>query len=239
MVIGNGSNLLVREKGIRGIVIKNEISKIEWKNNEVIVGAGVPLAAIAYGALQKEKTGLEFVAGIPGTIGGAIRMNAGAYGSEMQNVIKDTTYLDEDGIEHILRKEEQKFSYRHSIFAEKPWTIIEATLELKEGRKEEIQEKMEEYKASRREKQPIENPSAGSTFKRGDGFITAAIIDECGLKGESVGGAKVSEKHAGFIINTGGATADDVLALVAKIKKQVMEKTNKQIELEIEVVGEK
>lgn len=165
-------------------------------------------------------------------------MNAGAHGSEMKDIVVTTTYIDELRNINTISNIEQEFSYRNSIFCKKNWTIINTVLEFKYGNKEEIQEKMQEYAKYRKEKQPITYPSAGSTFKRGEDFITAKLIDECGLKGYSIGGAKISDLHAGFVINTGNATADDVLKLVEYTKERIFEKFNKTIELEIEVIGE-
>lgn len=176
--------------------------------------------------------------GIPGTIGGAIRMNAGAHGGEMKDIVVNTTYMDYDANIVTISNEEQNFSYRNSIFTKKRWIILNSTLELQYGNREQISSKMIEYANYRKEKQPINYPSAGSTFKRGEDFITAKLIDECGLKGYFIGGAKISELHAGFIINTGNATAKDVLELIEYTRKKVYEKFNKKIELEIEVIGE-
>ena len=262
-VIGNGSNILVKDRGIRGIVIKLEMNDITIQNNIVTVGAGVKLGELAQRLLKEEITGFEFASGIPGTIGGAVKMNAGAYGSEMKDIILETKCLDleqyEKTIERtniddieiiqekeitktpeilILDNEHQKFSYRHSIFMEKRYIILETKLILKKGNKEDIKSKMEEYLASRKEKQPISMPSAGSTFKRGTDYITAKLIDECGLKGYRIGDAEVSKLHAGFIVNKGNATAEDVIRLIEYVQKTVYEKTGKKIELEIEILGE-
>lgn len=177
-------------------------------------------------------------AGIPGTIGGAVRMNAGAHGKEMKDIVVKTTYIDFEGNINTIDSIEQDFSYRKSIFATKKWIILNTELELQYSNKEEIKLKMEEYASYRREKQPITYPNAGSTFKRGNDFITAKLIDEAGLKGYSIGGAKVSSLHAGFIINTGNATAEDVLKLIDYITKTIYKKFDKNIELEIEIVGE-
>lgn len=176
--------------------------------------------------------------GIPGTIGGAVRMNAGAHGKEMKDIISKTTYIDFDGNINTIDLAEHEFSYRKSIFAIRKWIILNVELKLQYSNKEEIKLKMEEYASYRREKQPITYPNAGSTFKRGEDFITSKLIDEAGLKGYEIGGAKVSTLHSGFIINTGNATAEDVLKLVDYIKKVVYNKFAKKIELEIEVVGE-
>lgn len=241
-IIGNGTNILVLDGGIRGITLKLEFKKMTKEiQGDVITykcESGLPLSLIATRALEDEATGLEFAFGIPGTLGGAIRMNAGAYGGEMKDIVHETTYIDEDGDCYTINNEEHEFEYRNSIFSKIPAVILESKLILKKGNKKEIEEIMEENKKSRQEKQPLEFPSAGSTFKRGDNFITAKVIDECGLKGYSIGGAKVSEKHAGFIVNTGDATAKDILELIKYVKQQVKEKTNLDIEEEIQIIGE-
>ena len=239
-VIGNGSNLLVKDGGIRGIVIKPDFKEIEFlDNNKVKVGAGVLLSKVANESYKKGLSGLEFASGIPGCIGGAIRMNAGAYGSEFKDIVISSKYLDENLNICEINNQEHEFKYRHSRFCENKNNIIISTvLQLKEANKEEIKSKMDENNNSRREKQPINYPSAGSTFKRGDGYITAQLIDKCGLKGYNVGDACVSDKHAGFIINKGNATAQEVLELIDIVKKKVHEKFNVDIELEIEVLGE-
>lgn len=294
-IMGNGSNLLVRDNGIRGIVIKIELENIEIKQDDikniknnvdqtndtrentyknkdlkednnvsVVVGAGVKLAMLSQVLLQKGITGFEFASGIPGTIGGAVRMNAGAYGSEMKDIIVRTWCLDIEKLKGdinqkenqedsdsiintlenlkqndslVLDNEEQEFKYRNSIFSRKKYVILQTELKLKYGNKEEIQNKMNELRQQRLDKQPI-LPSAGSTFKRGEDFITAKLIDECGLKGYKIRGAKVSEKHAGFVVNDGDATAKDIIDLIEYIKRTVYEKTGKRIELEVEIIGE-
>ena len=242
-VIGNGSNILVKDNGIEGIVLKVEIDGIEIENTAdgcaiVSVGAGVLLGKLAQILLKKSISGFEFASGIPGTIGGAVRMNAGAYGSEFKDIVIETSYMDYDGNIYTINNEQQKFEYRKSIFKDKKWIILESKLLLKYAEDSSlIKEKMDEFKKSRIEKQPIEYPSAGSTFKRGSDFITAKLIDECGLKGYKVGNAQVSTKHAGFVINTGDATAKDVLELVDIIKNNVYQKFEKEIELEVEVIG--
>lgn len=193
------------------------------------------------GILAKEEIeGFEFASGIPGTIGGAIKMNAGAYGMEMKDIVLETTYISRStGEIHKLNNKEQQFEYRKSIFSNNNFIILSTKLLLNYGIKEQIKAKMNEYMTSRKEKQPLELPSAGSTFKRGNGFITAKIIDECGLKGYKIGNAEVSRKHAGFIVNLGDATANDVIQLINYVKSKVFDMTKKKIELEIEVVGEK
>jgi len=241
-VLGNGSNILVTDRGIRGIVCKIEIKKFEivedGENIFVTIGAGNKNPEIAQKLLKEELTGFEFASGIPGTIGGAIKMNAGAYGSEMKDIVYSTTYMERDGNIKQIKLTEHEFGYRKSIFSNKEYIILETALKLKRGRKEEIESKMQEYLKSRREKQPCDKPSAGSTFKRGENYITAKLIDECGLKGKRVGDAVVSEKHAGFIVNNGNATAKDILELIDFVKNEVYNKSGKRIELEIEIIGE-
>lgn len=241
-VIGNGSNILVRDNGIRGITIQMNMQdiKIEKDENDVFtyVSNGVKLAALAI-ILQKEGiAGFEFAGGIPGTIGGAVRMNAGAYGGEFSNIVEEVTYLDEENNIVTVPKEKVEFSYRHSIFVNSKKIVLSAKLKLKKGNEDDIKEYMNELAQKRKEKQPLDMPSAGSTFKRGADFFTAALIDEANLKGYTVGGAQVSTKHAGFVVNTGNATANDVLELVKNVKKQIYDKFGKKIELEIEVIGE-
>ena len=237
-IIGNGSNILVSDTGIKGIVLKIEIDKIELNNQTAClkIGSGVKLAFIAQKCLKQELAGFEFASGIPGTIGGAVRMNAGAHGKEMKDVIKTITYMDINGKIHIIQNADAKFEYRNSIFAENDFIILEVEMQLEKGKSEEIQAKMNEYATYRKEKQPIEYPSAGSTFKRGNDFITAKLIDECGLKGYQIGGAQISEKHAGFIINKNNATAEDVIKLIEYTKEQIYNKFGKKIEEEIEIL---
>lgn len=240
-ILGNGSNVLVSDKGIRGIVLQvgtKEIKIEKQKNALVEVEAGVMLGALAQVLLKQSISGFEFVAGIPGSIGGAIRMNAGAYGGEMKDIVKDVTVLNEKGEISVLTNEECEFSYRHSRFTDSKEIVIKVTLKLPLGNEAEIKAKMDEYDQSRREKQPLNLPSAGSTFKRGADFITAKLIDECGLKGYTSGDAQVSTLHAGFVVNLGNATAQDVLNVVNHVKQVVLEKTGKQIELEVELLGE-
>lgn len=242
-IIGNGSNVLVLDKGIQGITleIKLEKMKIQEENNtiQITVGAGEKLGKLAQICLQNEITGLEELSGIPGTIGGAVRMNAGAHGREIKDIIKTVKCIDMQGKEKKFTKQELEFDYRSSIFKKAKYIITEITLALKKGQKEEIKNKMNEYATYRKEKQPIEYPSAGSTFKRGSDFITAKLIDEAGLKGYKIGDAEVSTKHGGFIINKGNATAEEVLALVKHVKDTVYKKFEKKIELEIEIIGKK
>ena len=237
-IIGNGSNILVSDEGIKGIVLKIEIPTFELdiQTAKLKVGSGVKLAYIAQKCLKQEIAGFEFASGIPGTIGGAIRMNAGAHGREMKDVVKTITYMDREGNVHTIQNDQAKFEYRKSLFTEEDYIILEVEIQLEKGNAEEIQNKMTEYANYRKEKQPIEYPSAGSTFKRGEDFITAKLIDECGLKGYQIGGAQISEKHAGFIINKENATAEDVIKLMEYTKEQVYNKFGKIIEPEIEVL---
>ena len=242
-VIGNGSNILVSDKGIKGITLNIQLKNIKEhqkdnNNIEMTIGAGEKLGNLAQICLQKEISGLEELSGIPGTIGGAVRMNAGAHGREMKDIVKKVKCLDYEGKEKEFTNEELKFEYRSSIFKKSKYIIIEVTIELQKGKKEEIKAKMEEYATYRKEKQPIEYPSAGSTFKRGNNFITAKLIDDAGLKGYSIGDAEISTKHSGFIINKGNATAEDVITLIEYVKRKVYEKYKKMIELEIEIIGE-
>ena len=242
-VIGNGSNLLVLDKGIKGIVVLNRIENLEIKEKEdiieVVVGAGTKLSQLGRKFLEKEMAGFEELSGIPGTIGGAIIMNAGAHGKEIKDIIKEVKCIDYFGKEYLFKQNELNFEYRNSKLKNSKYIVTEATLVLQKGKYEEIKSKVDEYIKYRKEKQPIEYPSAGSTFKRGNDFITDKLIDEAGLKGYKIGGAEVSIKHSGFIINTGDATAKDVIELIEYIKKQIKLKFNKDIELEVEIIGEK
>lgn len=241
-IIGNGTNLLVKDGGIRGITLKPNLSKLTKEEVEegtiYTCGSSLPLTYIANEALKDNLTGLEFAYGIPGSLGGAVYMNAGAYGGEMKDVIIETTFLDKKGDIHTISNEEHEFGYRSTIFQKDNVVIIESKLRLKKGMQSEIEAKMNENMKSRKEKQPLEYPSAGSVFKRGENFIAAKLIDECGLKGTKIGGAEVSTKHAGFIINKGNATAKDVLELIDTVKKAVKETTGFDIKEEILIIGE-
>lgn len=240
-ILGNGSNVLISDKGIEGITLIIKIEKLEIEENgdkiKVTVGAGEKNAKIARTFLNQDISGFEEISGIPGTIGGAIRMNAGAHGKEMKDIVKKVKAISYNGEQKEFTNEEMKFEYRRSMLKDEKYIVTEVELELTKGKKEEIQAKMEEYKTFRKEKQPIEYPSAGSTFKRGEDFITAKLIDEAGLKGYSVGDAEVSTKHAGFVINKGNATSEDVLKLVKYVQEKVYEKFGKKIELEVEIIG--
>jgi UDP-N-acetylmuramate dehydrogenase len=242
-IVGNGTNLLVREGGIRGFVIKLNLNNFKIKRSsseiQLTVESGMSLATLALIATKEEISGLEFLSGIPGTVGGAIRMNAGAYGKEMKDVVVKSRYMTYDGKIKTLNLDEHKFEYRNSVFANlKDVIIIDTTIKGEKGNKEEIENQIKEYSKLRKEKQPLEYPNAGSTFKRKEGYITAKLIDECGLKGYSIGDAEVSIKHAGFIINKGKATANDILNLTQHIKCEVKKKFDVDIELEIIVLGD-
>ena len=240
-ILGNGSNVLVSDSGIKGIVIRTNLKEIkiepkEQNKIEITVDDATPIGFLAQKLLKEEITGFEEISGIPGTIGGAILMNAGAHGKEMKDIVTEITAIDYNGKIHKFTNEQAKFTYRNSIFSSGKYIILQAKIILEKGNAKEIKAKMDEYAQFRKEKQPIEYPSAGSTFKRGTDFITAKLIDDAGLKGYTIGGAKVSEKHAGFIINTGNATAQDVLDLAKYVTNKVYEKFEKKIEFEIKIV---
>ena len=241
-ILGNGSNVIVLDSGIKGITLIIKIEKLEIENStsdvvKIKLGAGEKIAKIGRIFLKKGLAGFEEISGIPGTVGGATRMNAGAHGKEMKDIITKVKCLDMDGNEKIFTNAEMNFGYRTSKIKNEKYIITEIEIELTKGNTKEIKEKMDEYLNYRKEKQPIEYPSAGSTFKRGEDFITAKLIDEAGLKGLSVGGAEVSDKHAGFIINKGNATAKDILDLIEIVKEKIYEKYQKKIELEVEIIG--
>ena len=241
-ILGNGSNILVLDGGIKGITLTIQIEYIDIKQNgekyKINVGGGYKLSKLAQICLKNEISGFEELSGIPGTIGGAVSMNAGAHGKEMKDIVEKIKCVDINGNEKEFSNEEANFEYRKSIFKGNSYIVTEVVLKLEKGKHDEIKAKMDEYSQYRKTKQPIEYPSAGSTFKRGKDYITAKLIDDAGLKGYSIGDAVVSTKHSGFVINKGNASAKDVLDLVKYIKDTIEEKFNKQIELEIEVVGE-
>ena len=241
-VLGNGSNVLVLDGGIDGITIKIAIQTLKIQEEKsfkqtVKVGAGNKVIELAYQMLENSITGMEELSGVPGTIGGAVYMNAGAHGKEMKDIVKEIKCLDENNNIIKLTNKEAEFSYRHSAFSKNKYIITEVTLELEKGNQNEIKKKMDTYSETRKSSQPIEFPSSGSTFKRGSDFITAKLIDDAGLKGYSIGGAEVSTKHAGFVINKGNATAKDVLNLTEHVKKVIYEKFGKKIELEMKIIG--
>lgn len=233
-IVGNGSNLLVSDKGYEGVIIQiyKQMNQVKVEGAQIHAQAGALLSMIAKRALDAELTGFEFAAGIPGTLGGACVMNAGAYGGEMKDVLKSVTVLTDKGEVKTLAKEELELGYRTSVIAKKGYIVLEAVLELQKGEKEKIQAVMDDLKERRVTKQPLEYPSAGSTFKRPEGSYASLLIDQCGLKGLSVGDAQVSLKHSGFIINKGNASCRDVLELAEKVSKIVKDKTGYNLELE-------
>ncbi len=239
-VIGNGSNLLVGDKGVRGVVIQllRNFNEIEVRGEEIHVQAGTVNAAVARQALDAGLTGFEFAAGIPGTTGGAVVMNAGAYGGEMKDILKEVTVLDEDGKVRTLAAEELELGYRTSIIARKGYIVLDICMKLEKGDPEAIRTRMDELREKRVTKQPLEYPSAGSTFKRPEGYFAGKLIMDAGLRGFSVGGAQISEKHCGFVINKGNATAEDVVNLMEETKKIVMEKFGVVLEPEVKRLGE-
>ena len=238
-ILGRGSNLLVSDSGISRPVIQldGDFTAITREGNTLRCGAGASLIAVCRAAAENSLSGIEWGYGIPGSLGGGVYMNAGAYGGELRDVLTEVTFLDEAGEYRTLPAAELSLSYRHSIFEERPGTVIvEAVLTLTPGDPAAIRAAMEDYMSRRREKQPLEYGSAGSTFKRPVGNYASALVDQCGLKGLSVGGAEVSRKHAGFIINRGGATAADVRELIAEVQRIVREKTGYTLECEIKYI---
>lgn len=241
LVIGNGSNLLVTDGGINSVVIKigSKLSKIELIDDTTIYcEAGASMKSLCMFALENSLSGLEFAYGIPGTLGGAVYMNAGAYGGEMKDVLHACQHIDKDGEFGALEKDELDLSYRHSAYTDNGYTILSALLKMKKGDKAEIKEAMDLNLRKRKEKQPLEFGSAGSTFKRPEGYFAGALIEQSGLKGYTVGGAQVSEKHAGFVINKNGATATDVITLIRDVQKKVYEKFGVKLETEVKIIGE-
>lgn len=238
-ILGNGSNLLVGDRGYSGTMIcLSRLSAVETEGTCIRAQAGALLSKIAREACERSLAGFEFAAGIPGSLGGAVVMNAGAYGGEMVQVLTAVTYLDGAGEEHTLPAAACALTYRHSRFSDRPdWLVLEAELELRPGDGEAIRARMDELAAKRREKQPLEWPSGGSTFKRPEGHFAAALIEGCGLKGVGIGGAQVSEKHAGFVVNRGGATADDVRRLMALVQETVLRETGVALEPEVRLLG--
>ena len=239
-VIGRGSNLLVLDGGIRGLVIRVErnMRDIRREGNRLIAQAGAMLGAVAAVALESGLSGMEFASGIPGTVGGAMTMNAGAYGGEMADVTVQVDGVMPDGTPVSLSREEMQFGYRTSAVKARNFIVTEVTLELQPGNPRDIRSRMNELNAMRAEKQPLDVPSAGSTFKRPEGYFAAALIDQCGLKGYSVGEAQVSMKHAGFLVNNNGTSSRDYLTLMRKVQQIVLERAGVQLEPEVKVIGE-
>ena len=236
-VIGNGSNLLAPDGGVSGVVIQigSNFSYIRksLKEGEIICAAGASLSAAAAFAQKEGLTGLEFAWGIPGNVGGALFMNAGAYGGEMKDIVVSADYGDRMGNARTIGFSEMQFGYRHSVFSDKDWCITKVKMQLRPGDPAEIRRTMEDLMERRKSKQPLEYPSAGSVFKRPEGNYAGALIEQCGLKGRRVGGAQVSEKHAGFIVNLGDASSRDVARLIREIQNTVEEQTGYRLECEL------
>lgn len=239
-VIGNGSNLLVGDKGYRGVILQifKKMNQIRVEENKIYAGAGALLSKIAATALSESLTGFEFAAGIPGTLGGAVRMNAGAYGGEMKDVLTEVTVLTREGEIRTVPAEKLEMGYRTSLAAKNGWIILEAVLKFQKGDAEAIRGRMEELKMQRVTKQPLDLPSAGSTFKRPEGYFAGKLIMDAGLRGFTVGGAQISEKHCGFVVNKGGATAEDVRNLICAVQKKVQEEAGVKLEPEVKFLGE-
>lgn len=240
-VIGNGSNLLVTDKGYRGVIIEvyKALSQIEVKEDCITAYAGALLSRVANAACEEGLTGFEFAHGIPGTLGGAVTMNAGAYDGEMKDVLVKATIIDEQGELKELSLEEIELGYRTSIVSKKGYTVVKATIKLTKGNKDDIKAKMQDLMQRRRDKQPLEYPSAGSTFKRPVGHFAGKLIMDSNLRGYEVGGAKISDKHCGFVINTGKATFEDIITLIQDVQKCVKEKFDVALETEVKVIGER
>lgn len=240
MVIGNGTNLLVSDKGIRGVVIQiyENMDKYIVNEDTLEIEAGMLISKASKIAQQNSLSGLEFAEGIPGTIGGAVTMNAGAYIGEMSMVVHETEYMDTKGNIILVTGKEHNFSYRTSIIQKSKGIVLKTRLKLSKGDPEKIKELMDDFNFKRRDKQPLEWPSAGSVFKRPKGHFVGKLIDDCDLRGFNIGGAQISDKHSGFIINKGNATCEEVLALIKHIQKTVDERFNVVLEPELRIVGD-
>ena len=239
-IIGNGSNLLVKDEGVHALIIKiaNKFSGFEVNGEHIKAYSGCSVPKLSQIAKENSLSGLEFACGIPGSVGGGIRMNAGAYGSEMVNVVEKVGFLDENGNLKEIDGKDAHFTYRHSMFVDNPqYVVVYAIYKLVKGNKEEISKIMEENMNSRKQKQPIEYPNFGSVFKRPEGYFVGKLVDECGLKGYKIGGAQVSTKHSGFMINIGDATCKDVLDLIEYVKEKVYEKFNVKLQEEVVILG--
>lgn len=240
LIIGNGSNLLVSDRGISGVVIEigKQLDEIRVDGTTIYAKAGAMLSKTAHTAMEAGLTGMEFAAGIPGCIGGAIVMNAGAYGGEMKDILKRVLVMSEDGEEKWFTPSELDMSYRHSSIIQNHYIVLGAEIALEPGNQEEIRAKMEELKEKRVEKQPLEYPSAGSTFKRPEGYFAGKLIMDAGLRGFQIGGAAVAEKHCGFVINKEHATASDIYRLIQEIQKEVYRQFGVTLEPEVKMVGD-
>ena len=238
-IVGNGSNLLVSDEGFRGMIVHTggSLRSISVEGDVIYAQAGALLGAVAGAALEAGLTGMEFAAGIPGTLGGAVCMNAGAYGGEMKDILLDAEVLTQDGERLVIPVEELDLSYRHSIIFEKNYIVLAAHIRLSRGDKTQIRNRMNELAGARKEKQPLEYPSAGSTFKRPEGYFAGKLIQDAGLKGYTVGGAQVSEKHSGFVINRGGATAEEVRFLIRQVRSKVKQQFGVELEPEVRMLG--
>ncbi len=239
LVIGNGSNLIFSDEGYKGVIVKigPKMSEIEVKDNTIMAMAGASLALVASRAMENSLTGLEFASGIPGSIGGGVCMNAGAYGGEMSQVVAESICVDQRGELITLRGREHDFSYRYSRIQKEGLVCAQVVLHLEKGDKEEIHAKMIDLNSRRRERQPLNFPSSGSVFKRPQGNFAGKLIQDCGLMGTKIGGAQVSDKHCGFIINTGDATASDVIELIKLVQETVYKNTGVSLELEVKIIG--
>lgn len=238
-VMGNGSNLLVRDGGFRGVMIKTRAMDAITVDGETLTAEpGALLKDVAQKALEAELTGMEFASGIPGSIGGAVRMNAGAYDGEMKEIVTAIEVLTDTGAIVELSRDDCHFGYRHSVFQEKDWYALSVKITLKKGFAPHIKEKMDELNERRRSKQPLEYPSAGSTFRRPEGYFAGKLVQDCGFKGYRVGGAQVSEKHSGFVINRDGATASDIITLIETIQHKVKEDFDVDLKTEVIMIGE-
>lgn len=239
-IMGNGSNLLVGDKGFRGVILQigSKMSALSAEGSRIRAGAGALLSAAAKYAMEQGLAGLEFASGIPGTVGGGVMMNAGAYGGEMKQVVRSVTVLDENGRVFELDSDALEFGYRTSVIKRRRLIVLEAVMALEAGDKEEIRAKVEELAARRKEKQPLEFASAGSTFKRPEGYFAGKLIMEAGLRGYGVGGAQVSEKHCGFVINAGEACAADIAAVIKEVQRRVKEHSGVSLEPEVIFLGD-
>lgn len=238
-IVGNGSNLLVSDEGFRGMILHTGgmLKDISVEESVIYAQAGALLSTVAKTALEHGLAGMEFAAGIPGTLGGAVCMNAGAYGGEMKDILLDAEVLTQEGERLVLPVEELNLSYRHSVIFEKNYVVLAAHIRLSRGDTAEIKNRMNELAGARRDKQPLEYPSAGSTFKRPEGYFAGKLIQDAGLKGYTVGGAQVSEKHSGFVINRGGATAEEVRFLIRQVQQKVRSQFGVELEPEVRMLG--
>ncbi|MCK5812230.1 MAG: UDP-N-acetylmuramate dehydrogenase [Clostridiales bacterium] len=239
-IVGNCTNLIVRDKGIKGIVLKisQGFDQVIVYDNQITIKSGALLSKLSKVAMNHELTGLEFASGIPGTVGGGVSMNAGAYGGEISEILVSSTFLDEQGNTHILTNEQHEFTYRKSIFTRKKWILLESTFALQNGNKESILAKMNELNAKRKDKQPLNLPSAGSVFKRPLGYFVGQLIDQCNLKGYKINDAQISTLHSGFIVNLDNANSQDIINLIDYIKIVIYKQFKVELETEVKIIGE-